>query len=122
MSTASEFLRSHSNKRELGFFGLLQIAAPLKISELGKKSRECVGEVYERAASKCYGYTSSQGNDVSFHCHSAAFSALHCFRGAAEQEYLGCRPPPPMPVTVVKVQPADVSLDQANGLERWTVT
>src|SRR6202163_1381117 len=55
-----------------------------------KNSRRVVGEVYERAASKRYIYTGSQGTYVSLLCHSAALGHRIAF-GRRQQEYLGCR-------------------------------
>ena len=67
-----------------------QVAAPLKIQSLAKNSCGVVGEVYERAASKCYGYSNSQGTAVCLCSLSAAPRHRIAFR-VRQQEHRRCR-------------------------------
>src|ERR1700736_624292 len=85
--TARELLRCQQVSNEGGSH---QVAAPLKMRSLAKNSSSVVGEIYERAASKCYSYSNSQGTEVCLCSLSAALRHRIAF-GVREQEHRRCR-------------------------------
>src|ERR1700693_216937 len=87
--TSIEFRAATVNKRETGYLWTGICIRVHQRFEAQQKTRGVVGEVYERADSKSYSCTSSQGNDVRLRCHSATLWRCIAF-GVRQQEYFGC--------------------------------